>query len=202
MSKIKYCVWDVGDVIYKYTLEPLNDYCAKETSDLPKFAERKGRFNYNEYMKGRTSWIDFCKELCSFYFLPYNEQRSLDIERILHLGIKYYFPETRKTQEYLVSVGVENCILSNALPVLANTSNCLDIIKDKNVFCSFDLGLLKPNIDIYEAVRNRLGCEFSEIIFVDDKEANTKAAAGLGINAVLFNNLTIETDIKLLLNVK
>ena len=29
MPVIKYCIWDVGNVIYNYTLEPVHDWCER-----------------------------------------------------------------------------------------------------------------------------------------------------------------------------
>ena len=200
MSKIKYCIWDVGNVIYNYSLDPLHNYFASETSDQSSFNQKKGTFNYNEYMKGNVEWNDFCKGLCEFYSVPYSKNKNTSINKALHQGIGQYFPETRKTQEYLASKGIENCILSNALPILANSNNALDIIKKENVFCSFELGLLKPDPEIYKKVAKKLKCDLSEIIFIDDKPKNTKSAADLGIHAITFNSSTIENDVKRILN--
>lgn len=68
-------------------------------------------------------------------------------------------------------------------------------MKEEHIFCSFDLGLLKPDEEIYIAVKNRLGCEFDEIIFIDNMEENVTAAAKLGIHAILFTTETIEEEI-------
>ena len=54
----------------------------------------------------------------------------------------------------------------------------------------------KPDPEIYRRVREKLGCRFEELIFVDDKPKNTKAAAKLGIHAVTFNPQTIANDIR------
>ena len=54
----------------------------------------------------------------------------------------------------------------------------------------------KPDPEIYRRVREKLGCRFEELIFVDDKPKNTKAAAELGIHAVTFNPQTIANDIR------
>ena len=46
MNKIKYCIWDVGNVIYQYSLEPLHQWCKTHTQDQTLFEANKGKFNY------------------------------------------------------------------------------------------------------------------------------------------------------------
>lgn len=201
MAQIKYCIWDVGNVVYHYTLDPLHEWCEKHTSNPDYFAQKKGLFNYNDYMKGIVSFEELCRQLCEFYSVPYGKEHEEEIFKAFHQGVKDFFPQTRKMQEELFFTGIENCILSNALPVLAADKRVSDIIKPEHIFCSFDLGLLKPDPQIYKEVRKKLGCKFEELIFVDDKKKNTSAAAELGIHAITYNAETIETEIKKVLSV-
>lgn len=199
MAKIKYCIWDVGNVIYDYTIKPLNLWCEQHTTDMAAFRKNEGKFNFNDYMKGLVPYSELCRQICDFYSVPYQEDYQSEITKAFQAGIIKYHPETRKIQEKLNALGIGNCILSNALPILAKTSRCEDIIPPQHQFCSFDLGLLKPDPAIYKAVREKLGCSFEELIFVDDKPKNVKAAAELGIHAVTFNAETIVDDITKLL---
>lgn len=199
MAKIKYCIWDVGNVIYDYTIKPLNQWCERHTADKDIFEKNKGKFNYDDYMKGFVSFPDLCRQICRFYAVPYQLGYNSEIKQAFYDGIIKYHPQTREIQEKLKTLGIGNCILSNALPVLANTANCDDIISPEHQFCSFDLGLLKPDHAIYEAVRKKLNCKFEELIFIDDKPQNTHAAAELGIHTVTFNAETIIEDITRLL---
>lgn len=195
MAKIKYCIWDVGNVIYNYTLDPLHNWCEKHTADPEIFQQKKGRFSYNDYMKGLVPYPDLCRQICDFYAVPYQKNYNIEINRAFHRGIKDYFPQTRQMQEELQQQGLQNCILSNALPILAGNNKAADLIPPERQFCSFDLGLLKPDPEIYKAVREKLNCRFDELIFVDDKAKNTQAAAELGIHAITFNPQTIIGEI-------
>ena len=195
MAKIKYCIWDVGNVIYHYTLDPLHNWCEKHTADPKAFQQKKGKFSYNDYMKGLVPYPDLCRKICDFYAVPYQENYNIEINRAFHLGIKDYFPQTRQMQEELQQQGIQNCILSNALPILAGNNKASDLILPEHQFCSFDLGLLKPDPEIYKAVRQKLDCRFDELIFVDDKARNTRAASELGIHAITFNPQTIISEI-------
>ena len=61
MKKIKYCIWDIGKVVYNYTLEPLHNWCIKNTDDIDYCIEVGYTFNFNPYMLGK---VEFFKTLC------------------------------------------------------------------------------------------------------------------------------------------
>lgn len=196
MSKIKYCIWDVGGVIYNYSLDNLHQWCKEKTNSPYEVEEKLGKFNYNDYMKGKVSFPQLCQQLCDFYDVTYQEQHNIEINKALHQGIGEYFPETRQAQEELLGMGIKNCILSNALPAIAEDIKCKDLMQPEHIFCSFDLGLLKPDVQIYQTVLESLGSEGREVIFVDDKPKNTAAAATLGIHAITYNPNTIVSEIR------
>ena len=52
-------------------------------------------------------------------------------------------------------------------------------------FLSNEMGLIKPDPKIYQAVSDKLNIPFEEMIFIDDKEENIKAAEHLGITGIL-----------------
>jgi putative hydrolase of the HAD superfamily len=57
---------------------------------------------------------------------------------------------------------------------------------DAAVF-SCEVAAIKPERPIYEELRERLGCEFSEIVFFDDVPDNVEQAGKLGIRGILWN---------------
>lgn len=192
---VKYCIWDVGQVIYEYSLEPLHEWLEENTNNLNEFQNKKGKFNYNPYMKGEVTFENLCEEICSFYHVKYNDKLPATFNKLFHKGIGEFFEETKKSQEFLKKNNVTNCILSNALQILKNTTKTEDLIKPEHVFTSFELGLLKPDVKIYKAVLEKLNAKPNEVIFVDDKEKNTKAAASIGIHAITFEQNTIQRKI-------
>ena len=69
-----------------------------------------------------------------------------------------------------------------------------------HVLISAELGVAKPDYRIYDILRSRLGCEYDEIIFVDDFVQNVEAAEQLGIQAILFQTgLNVINQIKSML---
>lgn len=195
-DKIKFCVWDVGNVIYPYSLKPLDEWFCDHSQNLDKYLSGRGvfAFNYNDYMKGVISDSGFCQRLCEAFDVPFDKEAEIGINKALHQGIGKKFKITQKMMNFMAKNKIENVILSNALPLLAGSAG--EEIKPEYKFTSFDLGMLKPDPEIYETVRRRLGCKFEEMIFVDDKERNVTAASELGIYAVVFHEETLEKDLK------
>lgn len=51
-------------------------------------------------------------------------------------------------------------------------------------FLSFEMGFIKPQKEIYQAVLKTLQCKAHEIMYFDDSKKNIDAALNLGYNAV------------------
>lgn len=57
-----------------------------------------------------------------------------------------------------------------------------------HIFISAEMGLAKPNPEIYQAVTAEIGKDPAELVFVDDFIENVKAARGEGWNAIHFRS--------------
>lgn len=58
-----------------------------------------------------------------------------------------------------------------------------------DIALSFELGMAKPDPRIFEVVAERLGCEPSECIMVDDGPGNVAAARDVGMQAIEYKTL-------------
>lgn len=65
----------------------------------------------------------------------------------------------------------------------------LNMIFDK-LYCSSQLGISKPNPKIFNYVLEDLGIKPQEALFIDNQENNIKTAKSLGINPILYKNLS------------
>ena len=83
-------------------------------------------------------------------------------------------------------------MLSNALPNLSGTA--FKLVLRRRIFVSYRLGLLKPDIKIYQKVLERLQVPPEAVVFVDDKPVNVQAAQTLGIHGIVFQKETILDD--------
>lgn len=111
------------------------------------------------------AWLGYLKEL---------PQRNLDaIQRLRNEGYRV-------------------CLLSNTNPFFFEwaESEAFDShghpIRDyfDNLYVSFQCKLLKPSREIYEHVLRSEGIRPEQLLFIDDSERNTEAAAALGIRTL------------------
>ena len=195
---IKFCIFDVGQVCYPYSLEPLNQLLREQSADHKTFDKKGGAksFNYNSFMKGETDFTAFCKNLCSHCGIVYSKDEQ-SVDNAMHQGVGPFYEETLETMSWLCKEGIEIGLLSNALPNLADTGQTL-AAEDK-IFVSYELGLLKPDKAIYQSVLAKLNAKPEEVIFIDDKRENVEAAKSLGINGIVFDRNTISRQIKTLI---
>jgi putative hydrolase of the HAD superfamily len=84
--------------------------------------------------------------------------------------------------------GVLCCLATNQEPFRGRyMSETLDYgaVFDRQ-FYSCDLGVSKPDPKYFAAILERLGRSPQEVLFIDDIEANTRAAASVGIHTETF----------------
>ena len=77
-------------------------------------------------------------------------------------------------------------IISNSGPGAREAERCwgFEEITDDIVY-SHEVGLLKPDPEIYLLAARRLGVPPSEVVFLDDVEGHVEAARGVGFHAVV-----------------
>lgn len=64
------------------------------------------------------------------------------------------------------------------------------IFEKKNVFMSADLGMAKPDSKIFKYTLKKLKLDADEVLFIDDKPENIRAARALGIHTILCTSHT------------
>jgi putative hydrolase of the HAD superfamily len=87
----------------------------------------------------------------------------------------------------LRAAGIRTALLSNMpAPIRDYILRCAWLPDfDTRVF-SCEVGRCKPAPEIYEHCLQQLGVAAPDALFLDDREANTRAAKALGLSAVLF----------------
>ena len=90
--------------------------------------------------------------------------------------------------------------LENKIPLYAfsniNTTHFAELTKTysaaltsfEEIYCSFKMGMRKPELDSYRFVASEMNCNLNEILFFDDTEINVSVAEELGMQAVLVNS--------------
>lgn len=82
------------------------------------------------------------------------------------------------------------------LGLLSNSSQRAHIVLQETALAAFfnevvisaDVGVVKPQPEIFEIMLERIGSNPAETIFIDDNNQNVASAATLGIHAVQFQN--------------
>ncbi|MDF2992339.1 MAG: hypothetical protein K0S37_2853 [Microbacterium sp.] len=113
-------------------------------------------------------------------------RRLSDIDSTAWVSIR---EDARDVLRELDAHEVPTAILSNApvaLGVLARESNWAQWVT--RWFFSGDLGLAKPDLEIYEVVSLGLGVPPAEVVFFDDRIVNVEAAQLVGWNAFLWES--------------
>lgn len=98
----------------------------------------------------------------------------------------------------------KTAILSNAWKnlrrVLAEQYNIIEGQTVDHILISAELGVAKPDPEIYKILADTLDCTYQEILFVDDFIENIQAAKSLGIKTIHYQpglNLINEIESKL-----
>jgi putative hydrolase of the HAD superfamily len=114
-------------------------------------------------------------------------------EKMLSLDLQSWArinPDTVKLMEDIKAAGLKVGILSNmphAFLAMAREKFPLFKLPDAGIF-SCEVGAVKPEEAIYEALFAALGCTPYEIVFVDDMRPNIEAARILGMNAFVWKD--------------
>jgi putative hydrolase of the HAD superfamily len=67
---------------------------------------------------------------------------------------------------------------------------------DRN-YLSTELGLKKPDPEIFAAVLQDLGCGGEHVVFIDDRKENVEGAISVGMNALQFRSVDqIERELR------
>jgi len=197
---IKFAIFDIGQVCYPYSLNMLNKFMQANTKNLQNFLKNNGikSFNYKPFMRGEIKFEQFCEDLCNYCDVVYFPDINAKINNAMHKGVGNFFPETLKVMEKLRHNKIKVCLLSNALPNLADTAQ--DLTAKELIFTSYELGMLKPDVQCYQTVLQKLNAKPQEVVFIDDKPTNVEAAQSISIHGIVFERNTIEQDVAKTIN--
>ena len=186
--EIKTVAFDYGGVICYFpppeSLTEIAGFCGL-TAETINELNRKFR---GELDSGKYRGVEYYRYILStIKVFPDNETLEKITQTDMNLW-KHINQDTVALMTDVKAAGVGLGILSNMphdflawlrqnLPVLAKT--------DTAVF-SCEYGMIKPEAAIYEKLRNKLGCEFKEIVFFDDMADNIAKARELGIHGFIW----------------
>ena len=110
------------------------------------------------------------------------------------IGDKIYYYKDVVEYEHSLKDKCYIGILSN-IPVIEKSrmNKQVDLSYYDYTFLSYEIGLKKPDIKLYEYIMNQTGFDAKDILFIDDQQVNLEAAASLGWNTFLGNGKELDS---------
>ncbi|MDM9623643.1 HAD family phosphatase [Rhizobium sp. S96] len=183
---IDHIVFDIGKVLIHY------DPNIPFSRLIPDEAERKWFFDnvcthdWNvEQDRGRT-WADAEALLIEAH--PTREEHIRAFRKHWHEMVSHSYDDSVAIMEGLIADGQDVTMLTNFASDTFREAQVRFpfLTKPRGVTVSGDVGLIKPDIAIYETHANSFGLTPAATIFIDDSLPNVEGAKAAGWDAVLF----------------
>ncbi|CDZ29465.1 HAD family phosphatase [Neorhizobium galegae] len=187
-AKIDHIVFDIGKVLIHY--DPNLPYARV----IPDEEERKWFFEnvctheWNlEQDRGRK-WEDAEALLIAQY--PEREEQIRAFRKYWHEMVPHAYDGAVKIMESLIDNGRDVTMLTNfAADTFAEARKIFPFLnKPRGVTVSGEIGLIKPDVGIYEKHARDFGLTPEASIFIDDSHANVEGARAAGWQAVHFKD--------------
>jgi len=184
-------IFDIGRVLVDFdfdrALERLVRFAPHEKDELGQriFAmDADGGSLSEEYEKGRISSEEYFREIKK------RADLDLDYERFAEIWADI-FTENENVTGFLESIKDQpKIILSNTCSMhwdrLGGCGNIKNFFGADEIIKSYEVGLKKPDIRIFELAKKILPAG-REIIYFDDMEENVKAAKEVGIRGIKYD---------------
>jgi len=143
------------------------------------------------YDEGKLTGTAFWQKFLRVAGLPPNQEMVEKLNRLDQRLWTVENPVMLAWQLALKQRGLLTAILSNmGDDVLASVEREFSWIDRFDVLVwSCELGVVKPNPELYRHALNQLGTQPEETLFIDDKRPNVEAAQALGIQAIQFSSV-------------
>ncbi|MDR2952036.1 MAG: HAD family phosphatase [Treponema sp.] len=186
---VKAAVFDYGGVICFFPSSENTAELGRLTGlDGETFRELNGAYR-GEWDRGACDGVDFYRMMLSTRGIFPDVETLLHIAQIDMDGWKRVNEGTVRLMRDIKAAGFNLGILSNMpFDFLQWARKNIAVFKeaDTSVF-SCEQRLIKPEPGIYKALKEKLNCEYHEIVFFDDLEKNVAKAEELGILGFLWN---------------
>ena len=188
--QIKNVVFDVGNVIVRWSPLEITRLTFGELDDL----ETQARSIFQS-----TIWLDLNKGFLTESEAKLRYQQELDLSPLECDRLFYYVKQT----QILLHGSVEliERVKRSGYGVYALTDNVVEIVEYlKSTYqfwplfdgaaVSAELGMLKPQPEIYQALLSNNGLEASETVFIDDMPYNVEGAKAVGMAGIQFSDVS------------
>lgn len=190
--KFKAVIFDFGNVIINIEFQRIYQTFAKFTSKSPAYIEKKITEDqiFRRYESGQFTDEEFREVIRQTLGFPLSDHEVdtawnailLDIpsDRIdLIHNIRQKYPVYLLSNTNNIHITASNSYLKKAHGI-----NNLDLLFDK-LYLSYEMGLWKPDAEIYREVLRANKLQPNEVIFFDDNHHNIESAKAIGMQTIL-----------------
>jgi putative hydrolase of the HAD superfamily len=185
MGETKTIFVDLGGVLIDNPASSLVDFSASKLHVSPSVLKPSLEKYLPEWQKGKCTESEFWGHVTSDYGAPQNITESIWTPA-LQSCYKEKADVFREIQRHK-QAGYQLALLSNTeSPVAAYIRTSPSYQLFNTLIMSCEIGLIKPNRDIFEYALHAMNTTPQESIFIDDREENINAANEIGIHGILF----------------
>ena len=205
LYKIKHFIFDFGGVLIEksFVLKNLLDMIEADLNiSIPRDENSYMRKIKRGLSSGRLTTQEFLQKLFEKYYYPFQKRdgalppKKVNVEYYVELWFDLYSQVTNLSSdmaeiiERLHQADYTVSLMSNTHDVHAK-SNYLRGFYDifDIVFLSNEIGFIKPDMDKYKYVLNKLDTKPKKCVFIDDKIQNLVPARDLGIIVIRFESI-------------
>lgn len=197
MTEIRHIVFDIGKVLVHYDPNIPFSRLIPDEQERAWFFDNvcTGAWNI-EQDRGRT-WAEAEDLLIAEH--PDHAENIRNFRLHWHEMLPHAYEDSVEIMEGLIDAGHDVTLLTNwASDTFKEARKRFTFIeKPRGVTVSGDIGLIKPDLAIYERHASTFGLQPSATVFIDDSQKNVDAAKQAGWQALLFTNAkTLEADLE------
>lgn len=181
-------LFDLGDVVARFDPAPrYAEYAARAGLTPAQVRERLATDDFwRDTDRGRYTAEEMARRICELLGVPFTRAE------LLRLQAAAFKPRpevlaiaARAARHSRVGMLTNNApLLKEAVPIhLPELVRAFDPI-----LYSFEFGHTKPDRELFERVKERLGLPPAEIFFIDDQESHVAAARAVGWRALRFES--------------
>lgn len=197
MNEIRHIVFDIGKVLIHYDPDLPFSRLIPDAEERRWFLENVCTNDWNiEQDRGR-SWRDAEDLLIAAH--PDYAENIRNFRRYWHEMVPHAYGDSVAIMERLIAAGHDVTMLTNfAADTFAEARTRYPFLqRPRGVTVSGEVGMIKPDRDIYDHHVATFGLDPSATIFIDDSPQNVDGAKAVGWQAVLFRDAkTLEEDLE------
>ncbi len=190
--KIKNIIFDFGGVLYEINhTESLNKFSELSSEPALFSPENLKSFQKNEYLTGYESGRISSKEFRHILKKQFKIKASDEIfDEAWNATLVSLYPDSLEIVKSYKKIG-KIFLLSNTSEIHYKKfePECRNLFSlFEKCFFSFQLGVIKPNPEIYKKVISTAAINPGETLFIDDTEANLPPAKNAGMKVIHLQN--------------